>query len=325
MRTGSHASRHLSLLAVAAFAMILMAGRTAAAQAPSGEPTSPADPPAPHVAPNGAPINPVPPPAPVNANQNQTPQTPATPAPLGPNGAPVGPNTSGAPKLNLVSTEEPNYVVREPEREYFPTSDSGSSLHQGVVVHGHWVIDVKNPDGTLTGHREFENSLSGSGAIYLVGTLSGYLVPGDWMIVLGATSGNGPCVATFQFCGITRSLSTYPALGYCASAHYCGTGLTYAYNFGTNLGGPYSIVLSGSITSNQTGSVGVVYTILGACSNTSSPTSPSSLSTASPSTCTASSSNGGNYYGPLTGTNLASSVPVTNGQIIQVTVTISFS
>ena len=35
---------------------------------------------------------------------------------------------------------------------------------EGIKVHGHWVIDVRNPDGTLASHAEFENALMPSGA-----------------------------------------------------------------------------------------------------------------------------------------------------------------
>jgi len=36
---------------------------------------------------------------------------------------------------------------------------------EGVKVHGHWTIDVKNPDGSHASHHEFENALvSGGGA-----------------------------------------------------------------------------------------------------------------------------------------------------------------
>ena len=31
--------------------------------------------------------------------------------------------------------------------------------HEGIKVHGHWVIDVRNLDGKLVTHREFENAL----------------------------------------------------------------------------------------------------------------------------------------------------------------------
>lgn len=39
---------------------------------------------------------------------------------------------------------------------------SGDSRHEGIKVHGHWTIEVRNSDGTLATHREFENSLTQS-------------------------------------------------------------------------------------------------------------------------------------------------------------------
>jgi hypothetical protein len=45
---------------------------------------------------------------------------------------------------------------------------------EGIKVHGHWTIDVRNADGTLASHNEFENAL-----IPIVGqqTLSDLLSP----------------------------------------------------------------------------------------------------------------------------------------------------
>jgi hypothetical protein len=39
-------------------------------------------------------------------------------------------------------------------------SRPASGLRSGVKVHGYWKIDVKNPDGKLASHTEFENSLT---------------------------------------------------------------------------------------------------------------------------------------------------------------------
>jgi hypothetical protein len=39
-------------------------------------------------------------------------------------------------------------------------SRPASGLKSGVKVHGYWKIDVKNPDGRLASHTEFENSLT---------------------------------------------------------------------------------------------------------------------------------------------------------------------
>jgi hypothetical protein len=200
-----------------------------------------------------------------------------------------------------------------------------SSVEQGLKVHGHWVINVRNPDGTLVEHREFENSLVITGQGSLVGLLSGYLVPGDWMIVLGPQSGNGACNLTYEFCGLIHNAATYPAQGYC-NAYYCtGSTLSYTYNFGTDFGGPYSIVLTGSITANQTGTIGTVTTLLNTCANNaySTTSNPNGIETTSPATCVTQTTPQ-TWYGPFTSTNITP-IPVTDGQLVQAIVTITFS
>ncbi|MGD0829501.1 MAG: hypothetical protein ABR907_01065 [Terracidiphilus sp.] len=239
-----------------------------------------------------------------------------------------GLTATGAPAFKVVKAPpvlDNPAVLASPAWAGLMSAKAGdSSINQGVKVHGHWVIDVKNSDGSLANHREFENALEADGSGFLVGLMSGFLVPGDWMIVMGPQSGNGACLATFQYCGIVRSLSTYPAIGYCAS-YDCATGLTYTYNFGTDFGGPYSIVLAGSITANQTGTIGSVYSLINTCANIafSNTANPSSIETSSPASCVTQTSPTP-WYGPLTDTNITP-ISVNNGQIIQVTVTLTFS
>src|SRR6267378_4379919 len=43
-----------------------------------------------------------------------------------------------------------------------PASESKGGQKEGITVHGHWTIDVRNPDGTLVTHREFENAYIGT-------------------------------------------------------------------------------------------------------------------------------------------------------------------
>lgn len=65
-------------------------------------------------------------------------------------------------------------------------------MHQGINVHGHWVIEVKNPDGTVTARREFENSVQTSGMAYLASLLAGNNTPGGLSVLLnGATASLG--------------------------------------------------------------------------------------------------------------------------------------
>ena len=56
------------------------------------------------------------------------------------------------------------------------------------MLHGHWVIEVKNPDGKLASHTEFENSLQPSGADALTGLVSGQYVSGGFQIVLSTSA-----------------------------------------------------------------------------------------------------------------------------------------
>jgi hypothetical protein len=84
------------------------------------------------------------------------------------------------------------------------------------------------------------------------------------------------------------------------------------------------MVLSGSITANQTGVIGGVSTAMALCSNLGLAAVPSTIETISPATCVTQTTPLP-YVGPLTGTTLTTPVPIASGQIIQVTVTISFS
>jgi hypothetical protein len=204
-------------------------------------------------------------------------------------------------------------------------SVSDGTVHQGMKVHGHWVINVLNPDGTLVQHHEFENSLESAAQGFMVGLLSGYMVPGDWMIVLGPQTGNGACINTFNYCGLIHNAATFPAQGYCGNYYCTGSTLSYAYNFGADFGGPYSIVLTGSITANQTGTIGTVYTILNTCANIgfSTTVDPSSIETSSPSACVT-QTNPSTWYGPFTDTNITP-ISVTDGQQVQAIVTLTFS
>lgn len=86
---------------------------------------------------------------------------------------------------------------------------TGKGLGASIKVHGHWVIEIKNPDGKVVTHREFENSLSPGftmegltlpgGASLLSALMSGQtmLTPPAWAILLEGPSfpnaTNSPC------------------------------------------------------------------------------------------------------------------------------------
>jgi hypothetical protein len=165
---------------------------------------------------------------------------------------------------------------------------------EGVKVHGHWTIDVRNADGTLASHREFENSLLSTGAAILSDILARTLVIGPLSVQLGGTVCTGGC-SLYE--------PTEPVSG--PSAFLVLT--VSAPTSGTNSG---NLVLAGSFLAPQTGNVNAVYTSVDNCPSTVLPVN-----------CTAAYS----LNGLFTATNLSTAVSVTSGQLVQVTVVISFS
>jgi hypothetical protein len=101
-------------------------------------------------------------------------------------------------------------------------STAGSSApkgqSEGINVHGHWTIEVRNPDGKVVSHTEFENALSpgfsfplpnnfiassvqlpgGSALLSAVMTGQAVMTPENWAILLEgpnglAGTGGAPC------------------------------------------------------------------------------------------------------------------------------------
>src|SRR5947208_12840021 len=65
-----------------------------------------------------------------------------------------------------------------------PAGESKGGPKEGIKVHGHWTIEVRNPDGTLVTHREFENALTSDGGFALSAVLGRALTLGLWRIQL---------------------------------------------------------------------------------------------------------------------------------------------
>ncbi len=92
-----------------------------------------------------------------------------------------------------------------------PISVRAQAPQEGITVHGDWVIDVRQPDGTLVQHHEFQNALithtSGVGVSTGIDLLSRLLANptdpvvngGQWQIVLGGGEVAGPCPTLVNF------------------------------------------------------------------------------------------------------------------------------
>ncbi|MFZ0392383.1 MAG: hypothetical protein WCF17_02855 [Terracidiphilus sp.] len=69
-----------------------------------------------------------------------------------------------------------------------PAAEPAGGLNQGITVHGHWVIEVRNPDGSLAQRREFENSLMPAGKLAIAALLAGNVTGGGLAIALDGKS-----------------------------------------------------------------------------------------------------------------------------------------
>jgi hypothetical protein len=170
------------------------------------------------------------------------------------------------------------------------SDDQGAGSREGIKVHGHWTIVVKNPDGSLATHYEFENAFANhlGASTFMNGVLSRAKRVGLWQIAL---MGDPACYANNAPCWIVEPGT--PIEGGVLSA----TVPTSGPNSG-------KFVLSGSTTAPRAAQIATVQTQTDDCP-------PSG-------TCVVSS------FG-FTQKTLPSPINVVAGQIIQVTVVISFS
>ncbi|MGA8222073.1 MAG: hypothetical protein WB780_10510 [Candidatus Acidiferrales bacterium] len=176
-------------------------------------------------------------------------------------------------------------------------NNSGDGSHEGIKVHGHWTIDVHNPDGSLVSHREFENSLQ-QGALALAGILGHQSTVGFWDVLLYASPNCGNasdvgCTIVETSSGLSGETDRF-------------TGLVVSL---TNSGA--SLTLTGSFQAPVAMQITAVQTVLNVCPPTT--------------TSTACSQMVGTQGYSFTFANLATPVAVQNGQTIAVTVAISFS
>jgi hypothetical protein len=164
---------------------------------------------------------------------------------------------------------------------------------EGIKVHGHWTIEVTNPDGTLAERREFENALWGSGGTLLASLISRQVTVNTWGIILTAPSLD---LSPFLLADSSPTEGYITESNYTASCPCIFKNLTVdTPSSGTNAG---KAVFSGNATAQRGGQINQVKTsVLW----------------------------GSGYAGTFTYTTLSSALSLTTGQQINVTVVISFS
>lgn len=165
---------------------------------------------------------------------------------------------------------------------------------EGISVHGHWTITVRDPDGTLVARHEFENDLHSLGDELIGSILSGSETQGIWEVALFApASETEPCEPNV-----------------CISLE-ASSGATGNYLFKNLVVTPTStgFTLEGFVTPTHDANIDRVWTASGTCAATTAPSACNQRT-------------GGSY---LTSKTLSPVVPVEAGQQVNVEVDISFS
>ncbi len=194
-------------------------------------------------------------------------------------------------------------------------------------MHGHWTIDVRNTDGTLVTHREFENGLTSDGKQVLAEVLSRHTKFGFWRIVLGSSpskAGLSPWSngSTGQIVEPNDPLPLAPNVSknlyLCLGSSQGSIGIG---NLCTGVQQPAAtFLLGGNIKADSSGTISGVGTTYSGCDYPATCPNPNQVGFDSFTT---------HQLAPLVNgscpPNTQCEVDVVAGQIIQVTVLISFS
>lgn len=178
-------------------------------------------------------------------------------------------------------------------------ADSPGGTREGIVVHGHWTIEVHEQGGALVQRREFENSLMTNASHDLAEVLAHQNSVGFWEVIFGGpaeacSDGTNP-----MRCILYETGASDPP----PSPDYFKTLTVDAPTSGPNTG---KFVLTGNATPTLGGGINFVATVISICP----------YGSATP--C-------GSYTDYFTSTFLASPIAVSAGQQVLVTVVISFS
>jgi hypothetical protein len=265
---------------------------------------------------------------------------------------------SGAPSASSLversaaagtTTQAPNAAAKPPAtpenaRASAKEKPAAKGTQEGIQVHGHWTIEVRNPDGAVDKHVEFENQICpdepytrfpgsltvpnpaifSGGAAFLSGLASGQASSGLWTITLGSnaelntTTGPQGCILPQNlFTAFTRInipsdiLTVFQPSGTNLTAATCLPSRNCFTTLAPPAAGP-NITLTGQFTAPQSGTIAVVTTANFWCPDGGA---------SSPSACLAQ----GNVPAVVTGTPLPSpGVSYLGGQTIAVSVLISF-
>jgi hypothetical protein len=262
-------------------------------------------------------------------------------------------NAGATPKVADAKAGQPSANSLAPK-----TARAPKGTGEGIQIHGWWTIEIRNRDGSVAKHVEFENALFGDGPGLLSGLLFGSQVAGSWELDVGGSP--SPCLTavaqTFDYCAMVTAGSGYANwtgyAGGCTTTVGAANPQPFCYaTLAPSLTGaftpdylPSSLTLSGQAYVDTSTSISFVQSSLVACLVNFAGGSGAIDNAVSPSVCYSSSGSSPSYSAsPFTfsqydfypalspsascggsGQPLCE-IPVQAGQVIAASVTFSFS
>ncbi len=188
-----------------------------------------------------------------------------------------------------------------------PQEESDGKQPEGIKVHGHWTIVVRDANGSVVSRNEFENSLAPNGNAVMSKIMGRQASVGTWQVVLDNLANPNQAVCASSPVG-GGCYITEPSVTHLINGPVPFPNLTVevpTWGVHANAG----VVLTGTAKAAKTGAIVTVYTVLNTCAGS-----------VSPATCTTP-----NAQGELTQQGLAQPISVQAGQSIDVTVVLSFT
>jgi len=108
------------------------------------------------------------------------------------------PSAAAAQEKSAPQTGAKSEVAAKTSKGATTEKDESRGPQEGIKVHGHWTITVRNADGSVAAHHEFENALAPEGAATLTDALTlTPLPPPSWIIVLTLNTTGQPAVTDY--------------------------------------------------------------------------------------------------------------------------------
>jgi len=192
----------------------------------------------------------------------------------------------------MAATQQKPATPPDPPAKSSSARTENGPPHEAINVHGHWLIVVRNPNGSVASRREFENSLDTTGQTFLSWFLAGQSQTFGWVVQIGALCGK----RTATTCSLTEAKLANDT----NAVNLFKDGLVPVLSAsvpttGTNTG---VVVLAGSVVAANAGAIEKVNTKV--------------------------LINNGQLYG-FTSASLSQAITVKAGQTVDVTVAIRFS